>query len=95
MAAILVFGWPGRFLRLKSLFWARSSQIFSEDGTIGRLGVATAHWLPSCALAALFALFLTFNGSHLLYSAAEELVPVPHLGPAAPGGGGSNWQAIQ
>jgi uncharacterized protein len=34
-----------------------------------RLGVATAHWLPSRALASLFALFLTFNGSHLLYSA--------------------------
>ena len=34
-----------------------------------RLGVATAHWLPSRALAGLFALFLTFNGSHLLYSA--------------------------
>jgi uncharacterized membrane protein YfcA len=34
-----------------------------------RLGVAAAHWLPSRALAGLFALFLTFNGSHLLYSA--------------------------
>jgi uncharacterized membrane protein YfcA len=34
-----------------------------------RFGVATAHWLPSRALAALFALFLIFNGSHLLYSA--------------------------
>ena len=34
-----------------------------------RLGVTTAHWLPSRALAGLFALFLTFNGSHLLYSA--------------------------
>jgi uncharacterized protein len=34
-----------------------------------RLGVATAHWLPSRALACLFALFLTFNGAHLLYSA--------------------------
>jgi uncharacterized protein len=33
-----------------------------------RLGVATAHWLPSRALASLFALFLTLNGSHLLYS---------------------------
>jgi uncharacterized protein len=34
-----------------------------------RLGVATAHWLPSRALAGLFALFLIINGSHLLYSA--------------------------
>jgi len=34
-----------------------------------RLGVATAHWLPSRALASLFALFLTLNGAHLLYSA--------------------------
>ncbi len=34
-----------------------------------RLGVATAHWLPSRALAGLFALFLVLNGSHLLYSA--------------------------
>jgi uncharacterized protein len=34
-----------------------------------RLGVATAHWLPSRALAGLFAVFLAFNGSHLLYSA--------------------------
>lgn len=34
-----------------------------------RLGVMTAHWLPSRALAGLFALFLVFNGSHLLYSA--------------------------
>jgi uncharacterized protein len=34
-----------------------------------RLRVATAHWLPPRALAALFALFLIFNGSHLLYSA--------------------------
>lgn len=34
-----------------------------------RLGVVTAHWLPSRALGGLFALFLIFNGSHLLYSA--------------------------
>jgi uncharacterized membrane protein YfcA len=34
-----------------------------------RLGVAAAHWLPSRALAASFAVFLTLNGSHLLYSA--------------------------
>jgi uncharacterized membrane protein YfcA len=34
-----------------------------------RLGVAAAHRLPSRALASLFALFLVFNGSHLLYSA--------------------------
>ena len=34
-----------------------------------RPGVATAHWLPSRVLAGLFALFLIFNGSHLLYSA--------------------------
>ena len=33
-----------------------------------RLGVAAAHWLPSRALAGLFAMFLIFNGSHLLYS---------------------------
>jgi len=36
-----------------------------------RLGVAAAHWLPSRTLAALFALFLIFNGSHLLYSALQ------------------------
>jgi uncharacterized membrane protein YfcA len=34
-----------------------------------RLGVAAAHWLPSRTLAGLFAMFLIFNGSHLLYSA--------------------------
>jgi uncharacterized membrane protein YfcA len=34
-----------------------------------RLGVAAAHWLPSRTLAASFAVFLTLNGSHLLYSA--------------------------
>jgi uncharacterized membrane protein YfcA len=34
-----------------------------------RIGVAAAHWLPSRTLAALFALFLVCNGSHLLYSA--------------------------
>jgi uncharacterized membrane protein YfcA len=34
-----------------------------------RLGVAAAHWLPSRALAGLFAMFLVFNGSHLLYAA--------------------------
>ena len=34
-----------------------------------RLGVATAHWLPSRALAGLFALFLIVNGFHLLYAA--------------------------
>jgi uncharacterized protein len=34
-----------------------------------RFGVAAAHWLPSRALAGLFAMFLIFNGSHLLYSA--------------------------
>jgi hypothetical protein len=33
-----------------------------------RLGVAVAHWLPSRMLAG-FALFLVFNGVHLLYSA--------------------------
>jgi uncharacterized protein len=35
------------------------------------LGVAVAHWLPSRALAGLFALFLVFNGAHLLYSAMK------------------------
>jgi uncharacterized protein len=34
-----------------------------------RLGVAAAHWLPSRALAGLFALFLVFNGGHLVYAA--------------------------
>jgi len=34
-----------------------------------RLGVAAAHRLPSRVLAGCFALFLIFNGSHLLYSA--------------------------
>jgi uncharacterized membrane protein YfcA len=33
-----------------------------------RLGVATAHWLSARVLGGLFALFLIFNGSHLLYS---------------------------
>jgi uncharacterized membrane protein YfcA len=35
-----------------------------------RLGVAVARWLPSRMLAGLFALFLFFNGIHLLYSAS-------------------------
>jgi uncharacterized membrane protein YfcA len=34
-----------------------------------RLGVAVAHWLPSRVLAGLFALFLSLNGAHLLYTA--------------------------
>ena len=34
-----------------------------------RLGVAVAHRLPSRMLAALFAVFLVFNGMHLLHSA--------------------------
>jgi uncharacterized membrane protein YfcA len=33
-----------------------------------RLGVAVAHWLPSRVLSGSFALFLVFNGTHLLYS---------------------------
>jgi uncharacterized membrane protein YfcA len=36
-----------------------------------RLGVAVAHWLPSRVLAGLFALFMVFNGAHLLYSALK------------------------
>jgi uncharacterized membrane protein YfcA len=36
-----------------------------------RFGVAVAHWLPSRVLAGLFALFMVFNGTHLLYSALK------------------------
>jgi uncharacterized protein len=36
-----------------------------------RLGVAVAHWLPGRILASSFAVFLVFNGGHLLYSALK------------------------
>jgi len=74
LAGALAYGWQG---------WGISGDQWSVGyidmpatlalvlGTLltVRLGVATAHWLPSRALAGLFALFLIFNGSHLLYSA--------------------------
>jgi uncharacterized membrane protein YfcA len=74
LAGMLAYGWQG---------WGISGERWSVGyidmpaavalvlGTLltVRLGVSTAHWLPSRTLACLFAVFLIVNGSHLLFSA--------------------------
>jgi uncharacterized protein len=74
LAGALAYGWEGWGISGEQ--WALGyinipAAIALVLGTLltVRLGVATAHWLPSRTLAGLFALFLIFNGSHLLYSA--------------------------
>ena len=74
LAGALAYGWEG--WGVSGDQWALGyidmpAMVALVAGTLltVRLGVAAAHWLPSRALAALFAVFLIFNGSHLLYSA--------------------------
>ena len=74
LAGALAFGWEG--WGVSGDQWALGyidlpAVLALVLGTLltVRLGVATAHWLPSRALAGLFAIFLIGNGSHLLYSA--------------------------
>jgi uncharacterized protein len=73
MAGALAYGWQG--CGVSGDQWAigyidMPAALALILGTLltVRLGVMTAHWLPSRALAALFALFLVSNGAHLLYS---------------------------
>ena len=74
LAGALAYGWEG--WGVSGDQWALGyidipAALALVAGTLltVRLGVAAAHWLPSRALAASFALFLVLNGSHLLYSA--------------------------
>ncbi|WP_194460275.1 sulfite exporter TauE/SafE family protein [Bradyrhizobium sp. CCBAU 53421] len=74
LAGALTYAWEGRnvplghwmlgYINLPALAALVAGTLLTV-----RLGVAVAHWLPSRALASLFALFLVFNGMHLLYSA--------------------------
>lgn len=74
LAGALAYGWEGWGVSGEQ--WALGyidlpAMLALIAGTLltVRLGVAAAHWLPSRALAGLFAVFLVCNGSHLLYSA--------------------------
>jgi len=74
LAGALAYGWEG--WGVSGDQWALGyidmpAALALVAGTLltVRLGVAAAHWLPSRALAGAFAVFLVFNGSHLLYSA--------------------------
>ncbi|MFZ3352235.1 MAG: sulfite exporter TauE/SafE family protein [Xanthobacteraceae bacterium] len=74
LAGVLAYGWQG--WGVSGDQWAigyidMPAALALVLGTLltVRLGVVTAHRLPSRALAGLFALFLFFNGAHLLYSA--------------------------
>jgi uncharacterized membrane protein YfcA len=74
LAGALAYAWEGRnvplghwmlgYINLPALVALIAGSLLTV-----RLGVAVAHWLPSRMLAGLFALFLVFNGVHLLYSA--------------------------
>jgi uncharacterized protein len=74
MAGAVAYAWAGRnvplghwmlgYINLPALLALVAGTLVTV-----RLGVAAAHWLPSRVLAGLFALFLVFNGVHLLYSA--------------------------
>jgi uncharacterized protein len=74
MAGAVAYAWAGRnvplghwmlgYINLPALLALVAGTLVTV-----RLGVAVAHWLPSRVLAGLFALFLVFNGVHLLYSA--------------------------
>ena len=74
LAGAVAYAWEGRnvplghwmlgYINLPALIALIAGTLLTV-----RLGVAVAHWLPSRTLAGLFALFLVFNGVHLLYSA--------------------------
>src|SRR6476661_4794965 len=74
LAGALAYAWEGRnvplghwmlgYINLPALIALVAGTLLTV-----RLGVAVAHWLSSRMLATLFALFLVFNGAHLLYSA--------------------------
>jgi uncharacterized protein len=74
LAGALAYAWEGRnvplghwmlgYINLPALIALIAGTLLTVQ-----LGVAAAHWLPSRMLAGLFALFLVFNGMHLLYSA--------------------------
>jgi uncharacterized membrane protein YfcA len=74
LAGALAYAWEGRnvplghwmlgYINLPALIALVAGTLVTV-----RLGVAVAHWLSSRMLATLFALFLVFNGAHLLYSA--------------------------
>ena len=76
LAGALAYAWEGRnvplghwmlgYINLPALIALVAGTLLTV-----RLGVAVAHWLPSRMLAGLFALFLVFNGTHLLYSALK------------------------
>ncbi len=74
LAGALAYGWQG--WGVSGDHWAvgyidMPAALALVLGTLltVRLGVAAAHWLPSRALAGLFAVFLVFNGGHLVYAA--------------------------
>ena len=74
LAGALAYAWEGRnvplghwmlgYINLPGL-----AALVAGTLVTVRVGVAVAHWLPARMLAGLFALFLVFNGAHLLYSA--------------------------
>jgi uncharacterized protein len=74
LVGAIAYAWEGRHVALGH--WMLGyinlpAMIALVVGTLltVRLGVAVAHRLPSRMLAALFAVFLMFNGMHLLHSA--------------------------
>jgi uncharacterized protein len=76
MAGAVAYAWEGRNVPLGPWMLGYinlSALIALVAGTLVtvRLGVAAAHWLPSRTLSVLFALFMVFNGGHLLYSALK------------------------
>jgi uncharacterized membrane protein YfcA len=76
LAGALAYAWEGREVPLGH--WtigyinlpALAALVLGTLVTV-RLGVAVAHWLPGRILASSFAMFLLFNGGHLLYSALK------------------------
>jgi uncharacterized membrane protein YfcA len=74
LAGALAYAWEGRNVPLGHWMLgyinlpALAALVAGTLVTV-RVGVAVAHWLPARMLAGLFALFLVFNGAHLLYSA--------------------------
>jgi uncharacterized protein len=76
LAGALAYAWEGRNVPLGHWMLgyinlpALAALVVGTLVTV-RLGVAVAHRLPSRVLAGLFALFLVFNGAHLLYSALK------------------------
>ncbi|MCP1845578.1 putative membrane protein YfcA [Bradyrhizobium sp. USDA 4524] len=74
LAGTLAYAWEGRNVPLGHWMLgyinlpALAALVAGTLVTV-RIGVAAAHWLPARVLAGLFAVFLVFNGGHLLYSA--------------------------